>query len=135
MLYKKSYSVPANTATASPNHQRLQISKGRITGWIVFSPEEAADLLRLRVEYHGAQIFPFSGSEWAYGLFIPQLIPDDIAVEESPYFLDIYAINQDDSYAHEYNIHVIIEPEVTMRPSSSATAAWFDRFANIFGGG
>jgi hypothetical protein len=134
MMFKLSYDVPANTTAQAPNHQKLKIGLGRITGWIVFMPEESADLLQLEIEYHNLQVFPFSGSEWFYGNFQPFLIPDDFPIPDSPYVLDIYAVNIDDTFTHEYNVCVIIEPGERTPPTSPTEANWFTKLRDLFGG-
>jgi hypothetical protein len=134
MIFKKSYTVPANTSLQSPDHQKLTIAKGEIIGWIVFMPEEAADMLQLNVEYHNLQIFPFSGSEWWYGVYQAFLIPDNFPVLDSPYCLDIFAINLDDSYNHEYFVSVVIEPAEPEKIPAEGEAGLWDRLRNALGG-
>ncbi|GAH58678.1 unnamed protein product [marine sediment metagenome] len=134
MLFKINRNVPANTPMSSPDFQKLSISKGTIIEWMLHMPEECADLMQLRVEYHNTQILPFSGSTWIYGMFEPTVIKDNILVDDGPYALDIYAFNLDDSYSHEYNIHCNIEPKKAVKiagPGYDFKAAW-DR---LFGGG
>ena len=134
MLYKISHSVPANTTTDNPDWQKLQISRGIIIQWIVFMPEEAADLLKVRVVYHGTQILPYTGKDWIYGLFKPTVIEDRIQIQDPPFELDIYAVNEDDSYSHEYNIYVNISPPEPVRPGGVPPSI-VERFKGLFGGG
>ena len=134
MMFKKSYDVPANTTFQAQNHQKLKIAKGKITGWIVFMPEEAADLLQLNVQYHNLQIFPFSGSEWFYGVFQAFMIPDNFEVLDAPYVLDIYAINTDDTFTHEYNVEVMIEPTAEAVGETTPSTNWFSKLRDMIGG-
>lgn len=134
MMFKHSFDVPMNTTAQDPSFQKLVIAKGRIIGWIVFMPEEAADLLQLHIDYHGQQIFPFSGSEWYYGVFQAILIPDDCPIPDSPYCLDVYAMNLDDSFSHEYNVSVLIEPEETPVGEVQPATDWFTKLRDLFGG-
>jgi hypothetical protein len=134
MMFKLSYHVPANTTLQAQNMQKLIVAKGRITGWIVFMPEESADLLQLHIDYHGQQIFPFSGSEWWYGNFQPFIIPDDQPIPDSPYALDIISINTDDTFSHEYNVMAIVEPEETPVGQTPTSASWFTKLRDMFGG-
>lgn len=134
MMFKLSYDVPANTTLQAQNHQKLTIGKGRITGWIVFMPEEAADLLQLNIQYHNLQVFPFSGSQWWYGVFQAFIIPDDFPIPDSPYVLDIFAVNTDDTFSHEYNVLVIVEPEVAAVGETAASTNWFTKLRDMFGG-
>jgi hypothetical protein len=134
MMFKLSYHVPANTTTQDPNFQKLTIAKGRITGWIVFMPKKAADLLQLHIDYHGQQVFPFSGSEWCYGVFQAFIIPDDYPIPDSPYHLDIFAVNTDDTFSHEYNVQVIVEPEEIPVGQTPTTSSWYEKLRDMFGG-
>ena len=133
MMFKLSYDVPADTTAQAPNMQKLKIGKGRIKGWIVFMPEEAADLLQLKIEYHNTQVFPFSGSEWWYGVFQAFIIPDDFPIPDSPYTLDIYAVNTDDTFSHEYNVMVIVEPASQPGSAAPTSAGWWETMKGVFG--
>lgn len=135
MMFKDSYSVPANTTTTAPCWRKLQICKGTITGWMVYMPEEAADLLQVKIEYHGTQLYPFTRGEWAYGLFEPELIPEEIPIDQPPYELDILAVNTDDTNTHEYNVHVVVSPKTGAEAVPSTSASWFDKLRELFGGG
>ena len=133
MLFKLHRIVPANTAIAAPDFQKLSIAKGTIYEWMIQMPEECADLMQFRVEYHNTQILPFSGSTWMYGVFEPTVIKDNFKVDDGPYVLDIYAFNLDDSNGHEYNIHCNIEPKkpAPVEPPSMTIP---ERFVDFFRG-
>jgi len=133
VMFKLSYDVPAGTTAQAPDMQKLKIGKGRITGWIVFMPEEAADLLQLRIEYHNLQIFPFSGTEWWYGVFQAFIIPDDFPIPDSPYAPDIYGVNTDDTFSHEYNVMVIVEPASQPGSAAPTSAGWWETIKGVFG--
>ena len=124
MLFKIKRVVPANTTAANPDFQKLSIAKGRIIEWLVQMPEECADLMQFRVEYHNTQILPFSGSTWLYGMFEPTVIRDNILIDDGPYNLDIYAFNLDDSYNHEYNLHCNIEPKKAVTVVEGEEGLW-----------
>lgn len=120
MMFKKFYSVPANTTKENPDWQKLTVSKGTIKQWIIFFDPEAADLLHVRVEYHHLQIMPFSGSEWIVGFFTNTPMEDNLKIDEPPYILDIFAYNEDDTHPHEYYVHPIIIPEEPLKISEPA---------------
>jgi len=134
MLFKINRPVPANTQKSNPDFQKLKIGKGVITQWLLQMPEECADLMQLRVEYHNTQILPFSGSTWIYGMFEPTVIEENIIISDSPYALDIYAINTDDTYSHEYNLYVNIKPDKPVVPGVIPTSV-ITKFKSLFGGG
>lgn len=59
-----------------------------------------------------------------YGIFEPTVIKDNLPIDGSPYVLDIYAFNLDDSYSHEYNIHVNIEPPKPETVTEGVEGLW-----------
>lgn len=116
MLYKISRSVPANTTAENPDWQKLSVCQGDIKQWIIFFDPEAANLLHVRVEYHGSSIIPFGGQDWIVGFFTDVPFNDNIKLDATPYVLDIYAYNEDDANPHEYYVHPIILREKPVKP-------------------
>lgn len=134
MLFKIKRVVPKNTLRTALDFQKLSIAKGTIIEWLVHMPEECADLMQFRVEYHNMQILPFSGSTWMYGIFEPTVFKENILIIDGPYALDIYAFNLDTRHGHEYNIHCNIEPAKLYEPAKPGfdfKSAW----NKLFGGG
>ena len=134
MLYHLTHSVDANTTEVAPDWQKLDVSKGTIVQWVLFMPEEAANLLHVRVEYHNSQLLPFKGKSWIHGWFTPFPVMEKMKIDGAPYVLDVFAYNEDDSYSHEYNLFVNIEPEqaVIAGGVSSDVVSWW---RGLFGGG
>jgi hypothetical protein len=108
LLFRTFKSIPANTAATTPDKEKLTVCKGTIKQWIIFFDPEAADMLHVRVEYHGSSIMPFGGKDWILGFFSDNPFNDNVALDSPPYELDIYAYNEDDTFEHEYYIHPII---------------------------
>ena len=133
MLFKINRDVPANTTIANPDWQKLQVAKGTIVEWIVFCPVECADLMKFKVRYKGTQLLPFSRDEWMDALHGPIPIKENLILNVSPYVLDVYAYNLDDTYSHEYNIYVNIDPPTAVAPAE-ATAGFSQRWKNLFKG-
>jgi len=134
MLYKINRDVPANTAIDSPDWQKLQVCKGTIKEWIIFCPEECADLMKFRVRYKGTQLLPFSRDEWMDAFSTPIMPTDNLELDVSPYVLDVYAYNLDTRHSHEYNVYcnVLRDKPVVASPSGfDFKAAW----SKLFGGG
>ena len=132
MLYKKYSSIPANTTEINPDHRKLIVCKGTIKQWIIFFDPEAADLLHVRVEYHGSSIMPFSGKDWLVAFFTDTPLDDNIKLNAPPYELDIYAYNEDDSYRHEYFIHPIIIRNAPVTPAEETAGLW-DKMKGFIG--
>ena len=133
MYFSDIYSVPANTTAANPSWRKLQVVKGTIKKWVLYGPDEKADLLHVKVEYHLTKIFPFGGVEWIYPFDSSNPMEEDIEIIDSPYTLDIYAYNEDDSYAHEYILGVVIEPKEKVTMGTAETAEWWEKMKGVFG--
>ena len=134
MLFGHFRSVPANTTQDNPDKQILMISKGTIAGWIVYFDPEAANLLHVRVEYHGFKILPYGELEAVVGFLNPIPIRESIKIDKDPAELRIIAWNDDDSYPHEYYVHPIIIPPVPVIPTSEEEAGLLERFYEWLGG-
>jgi len=134
MMFHYTGNVPANTTHIAPLHEQLKLCKGTIKQWILYQPEECADLLKFRVVYHGTQIFPFNPDEQAYGFFTPTTIDDNIELPDSPWRLDMYAINTDDSYEHEYHVFVNVEAAKYEPPAAEGESSLYTRLRDFFGG-
>jgi len=132
VLYKKYASIPANTTAAAPNWQKLQVCKGTIKEWIVFCPEECADLMKFKVRYKGHQILPFNRDEWMDALRSPIPIKENLELKVPPYVLDVYAYNLDDSYSHEYNIYADILRTESVTPGDETAGLW-DKIKGFIG--
>jgi hypothetical protein len=126
--------VPANTTTQAPFWEKMKIGKGTIIQWVVFMPEECADLLKFWIEYHGTQIFPFNPEAWAYGFFTPTTIPDEIELPDEPFTLDFFAVNLDDQHEHEYSVYVSIKSAKPIIAGQPTDTSIFARFRDLFGG-
>jgi hypothetical protein len=125
--------VPADTTHVDPFHEQLTICDGEIIQWLLYQPEECADLLKFWVVYHGTQIFPFNPDNKGYGFFIPTVIDESIMIHDSPFRLDMYAVNNDDSYEHEFNVSIIIKPSEYIPVGSGETPDWAKKIRAFFG--
>ena len=90
--------------------------------------------MKFKIAYQGHQIFPVSRDEWMDALQKNAPVLENLELKVSPFVLDIFAYNLDDTYTHEYNIYVNIlrdKPFVAPTSNFDTTAAW----SNLFGGG
>jgi hypothetical protein len=133
MMFHHTGHVPANTTHIAPLHEQMKICNGTIKQWVLYQPEECANLLKFWVVYHGTQLFPFNPNEQAYGFFIPTLIDDEIRLPDSPWRLDLYAINTDDSYEHEYHVYVNVEAAEYEAPAVEGESSLYTRLKSYFG--
>ena len=133
MYFSDIYKVPINTTATAPSWRKLSIAKGTIKAWVLYGADEKADLLHVKVEYHKAKVFPFGGVEWIYPFDSSNPMEEDIEIIDSPYTLDIYAYNEDDSYSHEYILGVVIQPKETVKMGTAETAEWWEKMKGVFG--
>jgi hypothetical protein len=134
MLFHYNGLVPANTTTNAPHWEKLIVRQGKIIQWIVYQPDECADLVKFWVEYHGTQILPFNPDEWMMCFFVPAGIPESIELSDAPFVLDFYAVNEDDIHDHEYHVYVNIEPaEPVAIPAAGEEGLW-QRLQDYLGG-
>ena len=133
MLYHYTGTVPANTAELAPFHEKLSVTAGTIVLWIPFMPEEDADLVKFWVEYHGIQLFPWNREEWAFGFFVPIPIPEKLTLDIPPYELDFWAVNEDDTYEHEFNLYIDILPKQPVAATPTISPFLADLLNRILG--
>ena len=134
MLYKIRDNVQPNTTEQTAQEKTLKISRGIITQWIIFFPEEAADLLHLKILYHDHQLVPYNRDEDLYGGGIVFNIPEYYEIFEKPYELVCKAWNTDDTNEHEYVVHVNIIEERYLTPRITSPTL-IERIRSFFGGG
>jgi len=134
MLFHYSDLVPKNTTVDAPFHRQFKVMKGTIVEWILFQPEECADLVKFWVEFQGVQLLPYNREEWMYGFFQMTPVKESIELSAAPYMLDFFAVNDDDSYDHEYHVYVNIEPGKPVVPIAPGESGLFRRLQDFFGG-
>lgn len=134
MLYHHQRSVPKDTNAPAFDIQKMKITRGIIDRWIVVMPVECADLMQFQVEYHGAPVFPRNKDGWVKQGLSGIGISDNIRIDDSPFTLDIIAFNDDDTYAHEYNLYVNVVTEEPLDLSMPSSAGLLEKFRSIFGG-
>jgi len=133
MYFSDIYSVPINTTASSPAWRKLEIAKGTIKEFILYGPDEKADQVHVKVEYHKEKILPFGGVEYMYPFDSSQPITAEIEIMDPPYVLDIYAYNEDDSYTHEYIFGVVLKPVKPVKPGETLEAGWWETIKGVIG--
>jgi len=65
---------------------------------------------------------------------LPSPIPikENLVLKVSPYVLDIYAFNLDDSYSHEYNIYVNVVSSTPVTAGEETAGMW-DKIKGFIG--
>ena len=134
MLYGDIYSVPANTTASNPSKRIIHVSKGSIKQWVVYSPNEAANLLHVRVSWNGHKILPYGDLLWMYPFDSSSPILENLVIGDFPLDVTIEAYNEDDSYPHEYIIYLVIEPAEPVKVAATGEAGLWERLSAYFGG-
>jgi len=110
MIYKVSNSVAANTTEATAEETRLKITKGVIMEWDIGGFDEGADLLHLKIFQSDQQLVPFNREADVYPAMMKRPFWEYFPVTAEPFELVFSAWNEDDSYSHEYWVHVTVMP-------------------------
>lgn len=132
-MFKIRDSAAAGTTEYTAEEKTLDVSRGVITRWIIFFPDEASNLLHLKIFYHDQQLIPFNREEDLYGGGIKFDIDEFFELSKTPYKLVCKAWNTDTAKAHEYLVHVIIMPEKYMMSAMTGPGLW-ERLKGFFRG-
>ena len=111
MLFKVSSSVTAGTTEETLETEVIKVSKGLLNLWVVYMTQESANFLKLRVLYHGVQVYPFTMGETIKAWFVPIPVTARLKIDTPPYELTVEAWNTAPTNSHEYHVHANIEPE------------------------
>jgi len=133
MLYKKSHIVAINTTQTAPDTKVLKVSKGILNLWVVYMTQESANYLKVRVLYHGVQVYPFNPDEQIKAWFNPIGVSDNLKIDTPPYELTVEAWNSAPTNSHEYHVHANIEPAKPVTIVQQAEPI-FSRLSNLLGG-
>jgi len=112
MIYKMSNSVAANTTENTAEETRLKITKGVIMEWDIGGFDEGADLLHLKILHGDQQLVPFNREADVWPSMVKRPFWEYFPVTAEPFELVFLAWNEDDSYSHEYWVHVTVMPPI-----------------------
>ena len=116
MLYSRSMTIPANTPEASAIERDIDLSHGVIVK-VIFRPRPGhASLLHCRVFHRRHQIFPDNADDDLHGDTFPVEWPEWKEMFEKPFTLTILAWNDDDTYAHTFDIAFAVLPKYAALP-------------------
>ena len=110
MDFAKYISTPANTLETSPLDTRLKLTKGRLTGGLLYFPSGAAGTLHFRAMVGIHQILPFNTGE---NLRLDDCIfPFSLGIDlnEPPYEIDLITWNDSILYPHAMTVLFHLDP-------------------------
>ena len=106
MIYTITKSVPANTHLAEAKQYKMPLTNGLIYQVEFYFPPGSSGLLGIQVKDGGYQVWPSEPGEWFFGDNTLIKFDDKYYVSSPARVLDIYAYNEDDAYAHRFQIRV-----------------------------
>lgn len=116
MFYSKSITIPPNTPEANAVETSVALSHGIVTK-VIFRPRPGhAALLHCKVFHRRHQIFPSSGDDDLHGDTFPVEWEEWYEVPEKPFYLEIRAWNDDDTYPHTFDIAFAVLPQWVALP-------------------
>lgn len=122
MFYSNVITVAANTAKASASETIIKMSQGVITD-VSFRPRPGhVGLLHAQVFYQEHMIIPSEDDEDLHGDTFPIEWTDWIELKTKPYELKVKAWNDDDTYAHTFDISFTLLPQWVALPYAFAKA-------------
>ena len=90
---------------------------------VIFRPRPGhASLLHVKVFHRRHQIFPSSGDDDLHGDTFPVQWDEWYEVPEKPFYLEVVAWNDDDTYPHRFDIAFAVIPKYAVLPFSMMRA-------------
>lgn len=110
MDFSKYISTPKDTPENSPLITRLKLTKGRLTGGLLYFPTGPAGLLHFRAEVSEHQILPFNTGEnfRLNDCVLPFSLGIDLT--EPPYIIDLVTWNDSTQYSHALTVLFHLDP-------------------------
>jgi len=130
MLFEASITIPKNTVSTSPTTVILKIANGIISKIMVRPRPGHAALAHCVILHHEHQIAPSTESMDFSGDTFPIDWEEYYECYQPPYELKIKGWNEDDTYAHTFDIFVAILPRKGIIATAIADA--FASILNIF---
>ena len=111
MLYSYEITVPITNTQANPLPTECKVTHGVITK-VSFRPRPGhSGLLHCQVFYHEHQLFPTNRDHDLHGDTFPIEWEEYEELFTEPYLLVVRAWNDDDTYAHTFDISFAILPQ------------------------
>jgi hypothetical protein len=116
VFYDFAITVPKSTTEANAVTTIAKVTHGVITR-VSFRPRPGhSALLHCQVSYHEHQLWPVSREEDLHGDTFPIEWDDYEELFTDPYELKIVAWNEDDTYAHTFDLGFALLPENIVAP-------------------
>lgn len=133
MRYRTQDIVAAKTTEETAQEKKLKITHGVIVGWDIGGFDEGADLLHLKIFRGNHQLVPYNEDESIWPSMEKGPFREYYEVLQQPYEIVCLAWNEDDSYSHQYWVHVTVLPEIIAGIRLVATGI-VEKIRAFFGG-
>ncbi len=110
MLFETSIVIPKSTTSASPTTVILSIAHGILTKIMVRPRAGHQNLAHCVILHHEHQIAPSTEGMTLHGEFFPIEWEEYYESYQPPYELKIKGWNADDTFAHTFDVSVVILP-------------------------
>ena len=132
MWYNTAIMVPKTTLVAAPVETVIRVTHGVITR-VSFRPRPGhSGLCHVQVFYHEHQLWPVSRDETLHGDTFPIEWDDYEEIFTAPYELVVRAWNDDDTYAHTFDLGFALLPEAVAAPQTGLLAG-IKKFLGLVG--
>jgi hypothetical protein len=111
MDFSKYISTPKDTPETSPLVTRLKLTKGRLTGGLLYFPSGPSGMLHFRAMVGIHQILPFNTGE---NFRLDDCVfPVSLGIDlnEAPYEIDLVTWNDSTLYAHALTVLFHLDPK------------------------
>lgn len=106
MIYTLTKAVPINGTVATARQYKMPVTAGLIYQFELYLPPGSSGLLHVMVTDGGFQVWPSEPGEWFFGDDTLIAFPDRYYVSSPAHLLDVWAYNEDDSFAHAFQVRI-----------------------------
>ena len=116
MFYSMTMTVPPNTTYLNAIEESIALMHGVIVRVIFRSRPGNASLLHVKVFHNRHQYFPGSGDDDLHSDGEPLQWEEHLEITQKPFYLEIQAWNDDDTYPHTFDIAFAVLPKYAVLP-------------------
>ncbi len=125
MDYRASLTIPKSTPKGSPTTQEVALVRGTITRIRIRIPAGHHGLAHIRILRFGGHFYPTTRGTYYQGDDEVIVIDDRYSLEAEPLVLVLEGYNDDDTYAHTFELSVTLQaPVPEIMPPSDAAAVF-----------
>ena len=120
MIFQSTITIPKATVKATPLIQTIYIARGIVTKFMIRPRPGHAGLAHLIILHHEHQVVPSTENMELHGDTFPIDWEDYLEISQPPYELKLVGWNDDDTYPHAFDVHVVVLPKKAVSSLSLA---------------